>query len=268
MNEKTQTTNDVIAFVLRLIMALALSISMGVVGSGQTLQVAAAELDVRDGFSGMQINSFPFEDLNVDTTAFTTDTNEITDPTSIIYGDCNSDQGLASAWYNFTFGADTNVAFDTIGSNYDTVLAIWKGNPGNLTLVACNEDLSRTGAGPSQVGIAAEANVTYFVEIIEYAQPAGSQSETPGSQAEPQRSLDFHAYIPPGVGVYDDTDANWSYTGSWTAYSGGEPYHDNTTHYTSGADDTAEFTFSGSQFILTYTRAPNRGSIAVFVDGS
>jgi len=72
----------------------------------------------------------------------------------------------------------------------------------------------------------------------------------------------------PGVGVYDDTHANWSYSGSWIAYSGGVPYANNTVHYTAGVGDTATFTFNGTQFVLTYTQAPNRGNIAVFVDGS
>jgi len=71
----------------------------------------------------------------------------------------------------------------------------------------------------------------------------------------------------PGTGVYDDTDANWSYSGSWIAYSGSAPYANNTVHYTSGLGDTASFTFDGTKFVLTYTRAPNRGSIGVFVDG-
>jgi len=72
----------------------------------------------------------------------------------------------------------------------------------------------------------------------------------------------------PGVGVYDDTHANWSYSGSWVAYSGSVPYANNTVHYTAVVGDTATFTFNGTQFVLTYTRAPNRGNIGVFVDGA
>jgi len=72
----------------------------------------------------------------------------------------------------------------------------------------------------------------------------------------------------PGVGVYDDTHANWSYSGSWIAYSGSAPYANNTVHYTAGVGNMATFTFDGTQFVLTYTQAPNRGNIGVFVDGS
>ena len=72
----------------------------------------------------------------------------------------------------------------------------------------------------------------------------------------------------PGAGVYDNADGNWSYNGSWVAFSGSAPYTNNTTNYTAGVGDTASFTFSGTQFILTYTQAPNRGDIDVYVDGN
>ena len=72
----------------------------------------------------------------------------------------------------------------------------------------------------------------------------------------------------PGAGVYDDTDGNWSYTGSWLVYNGTAPYASNTTRYTANVGDMASFIFSGTQFNLTYTQAPNRGNIGVYVDGS
>ena len=77
-------------------------------------------------------------------------------------------------------------------------------------------------------------------------------------------------YEPPPIadaGTYDDTDPNWSYVGSWAMGSGFEGAHDGTLHYTGTVGDTASFTFSGTQFILTYTRDVNRGDIGVYVDG-
>ena len=74
------------------------------------------------------------------------------------------------------------------------------------------------------------------------------------------------ATLAPGVGVYDDSNTNWSYSSGWASYDGSNP-SGNTLHYTSLLGSTASFVFSGTQFILTYTQAPNRGDIAVFVDG-
>ncbi|HSB01178.1 MAG TPA: fibronectin type III domain-containing protein, partial [Anaerolineales bacterium] len=69
-----------------------------------------------------------------------------------------------------------------------------------------------------------------------------------------------------GAGIYDDTDGNWTYTGTWTASTQTGPYN-NTLHYgTSGSD--ARMTFDGVRFTLTYVKASNRGLIDVYVDGA
>ena len=55
---------------------------------------------------------------------------------------------------------------------------------------------------------------------------------------------------PMGAGTYDDTHAAWTYSGSWTAYSGAGPAN-NTMHYTNTVGDSASFTFNGMSFICT-----------------
>ncbi len=94
-----------------------------------------------------------------------------------------------------------------------------------------------------------------------------SYSNITNDQAVQNYTATLNTGCTPGIGIYDDTYFNWSYVGSWTAYNGIGPY-DNTTHYTSTVGDTATFTFSGTQFILTYTQNTDRGSIGVNVDGS
>jgi hypothetical protein len=77
-----------------------------------------------------------------------------------------------------------NLYVDTIGSSYDTVLAVWKGTPGGLTLVACNDDIS-TYEIQSKLGFYAQQDTHYYVEVIEFAQPA------PQAQAI-TRTLNLH----------------------------------------------------------------------------
>ncbi|MBE7434424.1 MAG: hypothetical protein HS100_10940 [Anaerolineales bacterium] len=72
----------------------------------------------------------------------------------------------------------------------------------------------------------------------------------------------------PGVGTYDDSDSNWTYTGTWTASTGVAGAYNNTFRYTGTTGDKATFTFNGTQFILTYTQNTNRGNIEVRVDGN
>jgi len=71
----------------------------------------------------------------------------------------------------------------------------------------------------------------------------------------------------PGSGIYDDTNSNWVYSGTWTASTPG-PAYNSTLDYTMTPGDSASFTFSGTNFTLYYTQYSNRGSIQVFMDGS
>ena len=72
----------------------------------------------------------------------------------------------------------------------------------------------------------------------------------------------------PGAGTYDNTDGNWTYTGTWTASTGVAGAYNNTFKYTGTTGDKATFTFSGTQFVLIYTQNTNRGNIEVRVDGN
>ena len=160
-----------------------------VVGREQTLLAVAASA-TNDDFPGTQIETIPYEELNVDISSATTDTDSsgdgFVDPTSIIgVGDCDSNVGEASVWYNY-YNPDSENQYlyvDTIGSNYDTVIAIWKGEIGNFTLEACNDDISLNEL-QSKATFAAEPGTTYYIEVIRFSQPA------PHAQVE--GTLNFH----------------------------------------------------------------------------
>ena len=56
------------------------------------------------------------------------------------------------------------------------------------------------------------------------------------------------------MGTYDDTNAAWTYTGSWSTWSGTGP-HSNTMHYTNASGATASFTFQApARFILFFQK--------------
>jgi hypothetical protein len=68
--------------------------------------------------------------------------------------------------------------------------------------------------------------------------------------------------------MYDDGNTTvWSYVGTWTTYSGSGPYS-NTLHQSSTAGSYGEVTFEGVKISLTYLKAPGRGSIDVYLDGT
>jgi hypothetical protein len=81
--------------------------------------------------------------------------------------DCDIAPGNASVWYKYVPDSDIDLAIDTKGSNYDTYLALWTGDRGNLTPIACNNDISGSDAD-SQVGVSFTGSTTYYIEAGEY----------------------------------------------------------------------------------------------------
>src|ERR1700752_437852 len=111
---------------------------------------AFAAPPANDSFnSAIAIGSLPF--------TTTQDTSEATvagdDPT-----ECHNN---GSTWYAFTPGTDMLILADTVGSDYDTTLAVYTGTQGALTLVpgACNDDFHGL---QSQVEFNATSGTTYY----------------------------------------------------------------------------------------------------------
>jgi Ca2+-binding RTX toxin-like protein len=81
----------------------------------------------------------------------------------------------ATVWYTFTPSADSLVAADTVGSDFDTIVAVWKGSDlDSLSLVSCADD-SRTSL-LSSVPFFAEAGVAYHVQVGGFVGETGSLS--------------------------------------------------------------------------------------------
>ncbi len=80
---------------------------------------------------------------------------------------CGLGKGLATVWYQYRSETDTALSLDTFSSNYDTFIAVWTGERGNLVPVICNDD--RNGVDRSSVTFRLEGETTYYIEI---GQPA------------------------------------------------------------------------------------------------
>jgi hypothetical protein len=73
--------------------------------------------------------------------------------------------GGASVWYRWTAPIGGNATFDTFGSNFDTVLAVYTGdNLCSLTYIASNDDAS-PGLLQSRVSFNAVAGTTYHIAV-------------------------------------------------------------------------------------------------------
>jgi FtsP/CotA-like multicopper oxidase with cupredoxin domain len=68
------------------------------------------------------------------------------------------------------------------------------------------------------------------------------------------------------AGVHDDVHTGIAYSTNWYTYAGPGPYAD-TLHFSISPQESAQFSFVGKQFTLTYTEMSDRGIFDVYVDG-
>jgi uncharacterized repeat protein (TIGR01451 family) len=106
-----------------------------------------------------------------------------------------------SVWYRFTPVSNGYLHADTVGSGYDTVLAVWTGSRGSLNEEACDDD---SGSGTqSSLDLTVIAGTAYYVEITSYRNTFGG-------------FLTLHASFiptPPAtmeVGIVSGIDETWT----------------------------------------------------------
>jgi photosystem II stability/assembly factor-like uncharacterized protein len=73
-----------------------------------------------------------------------------------------------SVWYRFAPPEGGSYTISTEDSNYDTVLGVFSGGPGNLGQVACDDDAVGAGGG-SKLQFNANAGTAYLIEVAKSA---------------------------------------------------------------------------------------------------
>ena len=82
--------------------------------------------------------------------------------------------GGASVWYRWTPSISGSVTIDTIGSNFDTLLAVYTGSAvDSLTLIASNDDIGG-GNLQSRMTFPATAGTTYHIAVDGYGGDTGN----------------------------------------------------------------------------------------------
>ena len=74
---------------------------------------------------------------------------------------CDSNS-QASVWYQYTANETQRVVFDTVSSDYNTLLSVWTGNEHPLEEMACDDG---NGGPNSQVSVELTAGTTYSIRI-------------------------------------------------------------------------------------------------------
>jgi hypothetical protein len=86
-----------------------------------------------------------------------------------------------TVWFRFTAPSSGSITIDTLGttsvsSSVDTVLAVYTGTEGNLTQVACNDDIP--GSLLSRVTYSAQQGTTYHIVVGRFGSTPPSESTT------------------------------------------------------------------------------------------
>lgn len=71
-----------------------------------------------------------------------------------------ADEFSRSVWFRLEAGEDVDVAIDTFGSSFDTVLAVYSGPPGDFDEIVCSEDF---GSPQSRIVLHAAGATEYYV---------------------------------------------------------------------------------------------------------
>jgi hypothetical protein len=163
-------------------------------GPGGVFSAYAAPTN--DNFANaIDVPTIPYQQLNISTTTATIQTGEKPVPSA-----CDGRllaQGLHTVWYRFTPAATGLVSFDSVGSDYDTYIAIWTGTTlSNLTYFACDDD--NLSSLQSQLLTTFQAGTTYYIQVAAYAGTVADPSN-PGDVTG--GNLNFHVRFP-NVDVY------------------------------------------------------------------
>jgi hypothetical protein len=137
-------------------------------------------------------------------------TNETTDPipTCAKMGQTPA----KTVWWFFTPGTTGNVTATTVGSSYDTLLAVFTGLPGSFVQIACNDDINPGINRASQLSFTANPATTYFF-MVGVANPAAAATN-PDIESGGKTVFNLSGPAPAGVSA---SPTNMTLTAGGTA---------------------------------------------------
>lgn len=107
--------------------------------------------------------------------------------------DCGRSGNSPSHWFRFSAETATRVMVSTCGSDFDTVLSVYPGCPGEEdNEITCNDDACAAGSRQSEIEFDAAAGEEYLVRLAGYRGDTGdytleltSKGDGPGPDPEP-----------------------------------------------------------------------------------
>jgi hypothetical protein len=143
--------------------------------SPQTITVTGSP-PINDNFANaMSVTTTPFTST-VDNSGATT---ESSDPTPLC-SNHSTNPRTKTVWWSLVPGTSGTIEVDTIGSAYDTILSVWTGTAGDLSVMACNDDITDGVNTQSQLYFSAIAGTKYYLMVSPFGPPASSLNQFGG----------------------------------------------------------------------------------------
>lgn len=176
--------------------------------------------------------------------------------------------GGASVWYRWQAPASGSAVITTTGSNFDTLLGVYRGSSVNaLTTVASNDDDSGVGL-TSRVTFSAVGGTVYYIAVDGYGGSTGniklnwnltstcSYSITPASQTFTSVGGTGTVSVTAGTGcarTAASSNTSWLVITSGASGSGNGTVGYNVSSYTGTTNRSATITVSGQGITRTHT---------------
>ena len=144
----------------------------------QNFTVGSVPTSTNDDFNYAALISEPPAN-GLSTQILDTDTTDATVASDDPDMGCGAGVNSNTLWYKIVpshYGLVRVRTYSTLdpsaSSNYDTVLAVFTGQRGYLSLITCNDDAS-SNRSQSELTFEAEAGQTYYIEVADYGDPGG-----------------------------------------------------------------------------------------------
>ena len=179
---------------------------------------------------------------------------------------CGGSQGQDSVWWVFTPATSGEVAINTNGSEYDTILAVYKNDPlvgGGLIEMGCNDN---SGGATSSLVMALRGGVRYYIEVVR---------KTGSAISSPDKVHLNYLFVSKVVAWSEPLGKKWdanatnifTYTSGWNDYPVLAAYN-HAIKLSNNVNGTATAYFDGSSFDLYYATGPTMGTLEVYVDNA
>lgn len=176
---------------------------------------------------------------------------------------CGSNQHKNSVWYTFVPANSGEVQINTFGSQYNTVLAVFKGAPSALEELGCNDN---AGGVTSAITLPLRGGVRYYIEVV----------RRNGTAITPTAFLRINYSFTNKVTLWGDPlGQQWdgsksglfNYSTGWQSRLIFGALNGN-IQVANNPNNNAITYFDGGSFDLTYGAGPEMGNLEVYVDGA